>query len=56
MHLLGPARGWALPRGEGVAKYERSAMKFVRRYLDEKEPTFKNPAEVVGELEARSRD
>jgi len=23
-------------------KYERAAMKFLRRYLDEKEPTLKN--------------
>jgi hypothetical protein len=37
-------------------KFERAAMKFLRRYLDEKEPTLKNFAEVVGELEARSRN
>jgi len=34
-------------------KYERAAMKFLRRYLDEKEPTLKNFAEVVRELEHR---
>ena len=28
-------------------------MKFVRRYLDEKEPTLKNFAKVVRELEQR---
>jgi uncharacterized protein YutE (UPF0331/DUF86 family) len=28
-------------------------MKFLRRYLDEKEPTFKNFAKVVRELEER---
>jgi hypothetical protein len=31
-------------------------MKWLRRYLEEKEPTLKNFAEVVGELEARSRN
>ena len=34
-------------------KFERAAMKFLRRYLDEKEPTLKNFAEVVRELEKR---
>jgi hypothetical protein len=34
-------------------KYERAAMKLLRRYLDEKEPTLKNFAKVVRELEQR---
>ena len=31
-------------------------MKFLRTYLDEKEPTLKNFAKVVRELEQRRRD
>jgi len=31
-------------------------MRFLRRYLDEKEPTLKNVAKVVRELEQRQRD
>jgi hypothetical protein len=31
-------------------------MKWLRRYLDEKEPTLKNFAKVVRKLEARSRN
>jgi len=34
-------------------KYERAAMKFLRRYLDEKQPTLKNFAKVVRSLERR---
>ena len=34
-------------------KYERAAMKFLRRYLDEKQPTLKNFAKVVRSLEGR---
>jgi predicted metal-dependent HD superfamily phosphohydrolase len=34
-------------------KFERAAMKWLRRYLDEKEPTLKSFAKVVQELEAR---
>ena len=34
-------------------KYEKAAMKFLRRYLDEKSPTLKNFATVVRELEQR---
>ena len=32
-------------------KSELAAMKFLRRYLDEKEPTLKNFAKVVRSLE-----
>jgi hypothetical protein len=35
-------------------KYERGAMRWLRRYLAEKEPTFKNFAKVVRSLEGRS--
>ena len=35
-------------------KYERAAMKFLRRYLEEKEPTLRNFAKVVYELERRT--
>jgi len=36
-------------------KYEKAEMKFLRRYLDEKEPTLKNFAKVVRRLkESRS--
>jgi hypothetical protein len=34
-------------------KFEKAAMKFLRRYLDEKEPTLKNFAKVVRELDGR---
>jgi predicted metal-dependent HD superfamily phosphohydrolase len=34
-------------------KFERAAMKWLRRYLDEKEPTLKNFAKVVRSLEER---
>ena len=37
-------------------KHERAAMKFVRRYLDEKEPTLKNFAKVVSSLEQHRGD
>jgi len=32
-------------------KFERAAMRWLRRYLDEKEPTLKNFAKVVRSLE-----
>jgi len=35
------------------AKFERAAMRFLQRYLDEKEPTLKNFAKVVRQLEQR---
>ncbi len=31
-------------------KFERAAMKFLRRYLDEKAPTLKNFGGLAGEL------
>ena len=34
-------------------KYERAAMKWLRRYLEEKEPTLKNFAKVVADLVER---
>jgi hypothetical protein len=34
-------------------KYERAAMKWLRRYLDEGEPTLKSFAKVVRNLEQR---
>lgn len=34
-------------------KFERAAMKWLRRYLDEKEPTFRNFVKVVRGLEQR---
>ena len=37
-------------------KFERAAMKWLRRYLDEKEPTLKNFAEVVRSIERRRLD
>jgi len=37
-------------------RYEKAAMKFLRRYLDEKEPTLKNVAKVVRRLEGRSKE
>jgi hypothetical protein len=37
-------------------KYERAAMKFLRRYLDEKSPTLKSFAKVVRALEAAGRN
>jgi predicted metal-dependent HD superfamily phosphohydrolase len=37
-------------------KFERAAMKWLRRYLDEKEPTLKNFAKVVRSLERRQLD
>ena len=37
-------------------KYERAAMRWLRRYLLEKEPTLKNFARVVRELERRQVD
>jgi hypothetical protein len=35
-------------------KYERAAMKWLRRYLDAKPPTLKSFAKVVHSLESRS--
>jgi hypothetical protein len=40
----------------GVAEYERAAMKFLRRYLDEKSPTLKNVANVVRAFAERRLD
>ena len=37
-------------------KFEKAAMKWLRRYLDEKEPTLKNFAKVVRSLEERQLD
>ena len=37
-------------------KYERAAVRFLRRYLDEKEPTLKEFAKVVRNLEQRQLD
>jgi phage regulator Rha-like protein len=37
-------------------KFERAAMKFLRRYLDEKSPTLKNFAKVVRDLEQRQSE
>jgi DNA-directed RNA polymerase specialized sigma54-like protein len=37
-------------------KYEAAAMKWLRRYLDERSPTLKNFAKVVRSLEHRQRD
>jgi hypothetical protein len=37
-------------------KYEREALKWLRRYLEEKEPTLKNLAKVVRNLEERELD
>jgi hypothetical protein len=37
-------------------KYERAAMRWLRRYLDEKEPTLKNFARVVRGLEQQQAD
>ena len=37
-------------------KYERAAMKWLRRYLEEKEPTLKEFAKVVRSLEERQPD
>ena len=37
-------------------KFERAAMKWLRRYLDEKEPTLKNFAKAVRELEQLQLD
>jgi hypothetical protein len=34
-------------------KFERAAMRWLRRYLEEKEPTLRNFAGVVRELEQR---
>ena len=34
-------------------KYEKAAMKWLRRYLDEREPTLKNLAKIVRSLEER---
>jgi hypothetical protein len=34
-------------------KFERAAMRWLRRYLGEKEPTLKNFAELVASLEER---
>ena len=42
-------------RGEESPNYEKAAMKLLRRYLDEKEPTLKNFAKVVRELEQRNQ-
>jgi uncharacterized protein HemX len=37
-------------------KFERAAMKWLRRYLDEKDPTLKNFAKLVRELEQRQSE
>jgi hypothetical protein len=37
-------------------KFERAAMKFLHRDLDEKSPTLKNFAKVVRSLEQRELD
>jgi uncharacterized protein HemX len=37
-------------------KYEAAAMKWLRRYVDEKSPTLKNFAKVVRSLEQRQVD
>ena len=37
-------------------KFERAAMKWLRRYPDEKEPTLKEFAKVVRSLEQRQLD
>ena len=37
-------------------KFERAALKWLRRYLDEKEPTLKNFAKVVRQFEQRQLD
>jgi hypothetical protein len=37
-------------------KYERAALKWLRCYIDEKEPTLKNLAKVVRSLEQRQLD
>jgi hypothetical protein len=37
-------------------KYEAAAMKWLRRYVDEKSPTLKNFAKVVRSLDARQLD
>lgn len=37
-------------------KYERAAMKWLRRYLDERSPTLRNFAKVVHTLEQRQLD
>ena len=37
-------------------KYERAAMKWLRRYLEEKEPTLEEFAKVVRSLEERQLD
>ena len=46
-HLYGVTAQWG--------KLERAAMKFLRRYLDEKEPTLKDFAKVAREFEQRAR-
>ena len=37
-------------------KFERAAMRWLRRYLDEREPTLKNFAKVVRSLDDRRID
>jgi hypothetical protein len=37
-------------------KFERAALRWLRRYLDEKKPTLQNFAKVVRELEQRRLD
>jgi hypothetical protein len=37
-------------------KYEAAAMKWLRRYLDERSPTLKNFAKVVRSFEQRQLD
>jgi len=37
-------------------KYENAAMKFLRRYLAEKEPTLRNLAEIVANLARQQPD
>jgi hypothetical protein len=37
-------------------KFERAAMRFLERYLEEKEPTLQNFAKVVREFEERRED
>jgi hypothetical protein len=38
------------------AKFEKAALKWLQRYLDEKSPTLKNFAKVVRSLEQRQLD
>ena len=49
----GPSSGSAKRR---LLKYERAAMRWLRRYVEEKEPTFGESAMVVRSLEQRQLD